>query len=101
MSNDHADQITVDTGIVLALDRTTIHDGTVTGLGSIEVTGDSQIDSSATIDIATITIDDGKRMKLDAVSVSGWSTAVCGSGPNGIVVVEDTFTLTLTGGATL
>src|SRR5258707_836499 len=33
-------QITVDTGIVLALDGTTIHDGTVTGLGSIEVTGD-------------------------------------------------------------
>src|SRR4029079_13232906 len=101
VSNDDADQITVDDTFTLTLDGTTIHDGHIDGLGTIEVVADSTIDNTAVIDIAHITVDDGKTLNLGTVTVSGTTIVDQAGGTNGIVVVADTKTVTLTDGATL
>src|SRR4029079_6579596 len=58
-------------------------------------------DNTAVIDIAHITVDDGKTLNLGTVTVSGTTIVDQAGGTNGIFVCDDTKTVTLTGGATL
>jgi fibronectin-binding autotransporter adhesin len=83
--------VQVDAGSVLNLKGTTITDGTVTGDGTIHITGDSAIDG-AKLDTSQVTVDVTRTLTLDDTTVTG--TAITDSGT---VKVEATTTLKLSG----
>ena len=66
----------VDDGITLTLNGTTINGGTIndfSGLvgGKIDVTGDSKIDSGATLNNGAVTVESGVTLTLDNMTVNG------------------------------
>jgi hypothetical protein len=83
--------VQVDAGSVLNLKGTTITDGSVTGDGTIHVTGDSAIDG-AKLDTSQVTVDVTRTLTLDDTTVTG--TAIADSGA---VKVDATTTLKLSG----
>ncbi len=103
--------IQVDDGNTLTLNKVTIHGGTITdgdragtgtvaGLGTIDatlfgfidVTGNSAIDSNAQINKGKVTVESGKTLILDDVTVSG--SEITNSGAS--VQIDNGQTLTLT-----
>jgi hypothetical protein len=67
----------VDDGQTLKLNGTTINGGTINDLtpsgtgGTIDVTGDSKIDSGATLNSGAVTVESSVKLTLDNVTVSG------------------------------
>jgi fibronectin-binding autotransporter adhesin len=84
--------VQVDTGAVLDLTGgTTITGGSVTGAGTIHVTGDSAIDG-AKLDTSQITVDATKTLTLDGTTVTGTTIT-----DHGTVKVDADDTLHLSG----
>jgi fibronectin-binding autotransporter adhesin len=89
---DNLGVVQVDTGAVLDLaGKTTITHGSVTGAGTIDVTGNSAIDS-ANVDISGITVDAAKTLTLDGTTVTGTTIT-----DHGTVKVDAHDTLNLSG----
>jgi hypothetical protein len=89
---DNSGVVQVDTGAVLDLTGgTTMTHGRVTGAGTIEVTGNSAIDS-ANVDISGIKVDATKTLTLDGTTVTGTTIA-----DNGTVKVDASTSLHLSG----
>ena len=88
--------VTVDSTGTLTLNAATISGGTINDFsagspalgGLINVTGDSKIDSSAALNNGAVTVQSGKTLTLDNVTVTGTS-------------FTDTGTVAVDGGATL
>ncbi|WP_280705032.1 VCBS domain-containing protein [Bradyrhizobium sp. BR13661] len=66
---NNSGNLIVDAHAEMILNDATINGGAVKGTGTIDVTGDSTIDSGATLSVATVTAD--AKLTLDGVTVSG------------------------------
>jgi fibronectin-binding autotransporter adhesin len=86
--------IRVDPGATLELNGAAIDGGTITDNGTIDVTGDSKIDSGATLKNGAVTVESGVTLTLDGMTVNGTTIT-----DNGTIVLDDT--VQLTGGASL
>ena len=95
MNNSHI--IVVLNGQTLTLNGATIDGGTInngdrvkaggTTGGTIDVTGDSHIDSNATLDYGVVNIDGGKALTLDDVTATG---VAFNNNGTGAINVDDT-----------
>jgi hypothetical protein len=90
--------IQVDDGQTLMLSGTEIIGGTINDYsgalgGNIDVTGNSKIDGGAKLNFGTVTVEAGKTLTLDNVTVNGTSFTDSGA----IIQVDDGTTLTLHG----
>src|SRR5437879_119483 len=90
--------VQVDAASRLNLDGTTITGGTVTDGGTIEVTGDSAI-NSASINGGQVTVDAATTLTLDGTTVTGTTITDGGTVKVDIGQALDLSGVTLTGGA--
>ncbi|WOH58136.1 VCBS domain-containing protein [Bradyrhizobium sp. BWC-3-1] len=88
----NAGNVTVDANGKLTVNGATISGGTINGLGTIDVTGASKIDQSATLSTTAVTVESGVILTLDDVIVAG--TAIAN---HGTVKVDAGSKLTLNG----
>ncbi|WP_377828427.1 hypothetical protein ACFKHW_32315 [Bradyrhizobium lupini] len=88
----NAGNVTVDANGKLTVNGATISGGTINGLGTIDVTGASKIDQSATLSTTAVTVESGVILTLDDVIVAG--TAIAN---DGTVKVDAGSKLTLNG----
>ena len=91
--------IQVDDSQTLTLSGTEIIGGTIndfssTAGGTIDVTGDSKIDSGATLNNGAVTVESDVTLTLDGMTVNGTDIT-----DKGTIVLDDT--VQLTGGATI
>ncbi|WP_247459812.1 hypothetical protein [Bradyrhizobium sp. 62] len=76
----------------LTINGATISGGTIDGLGTIDVTGASKLDKSATLSTTAVTVESGVILTLDDVTIAG--TAIAN---HGTVKVDASSKLTLNG----
>jgi fibronectin-binding autotransporter adhesin len=101
--------IQVDDGQTLTLNGATINGGTVNdfssagGDGTIDVTGSSKIDGNASLNNGYVTIESGKTLTLDNVTVTGTEIDGTDGGPGAtsIIQIDSGTTLTLSSGASV
>ncbi len=80
VTNADTSVVKVDGGQTLTLSDTEISGGGVSGAGTIDVTGDSTIDGSATLNTSFVTVESGKTLTLDDMTVSGTAITANGTG---------------------
>jgi hypothetical protein len=86
--------IQINHGAALKLSGAAIDGGTITDNGTIDVTGNSKIDSGATLNNGAATVESGVTLTLDGMTVNGTTIT-----DKGTIVLDDT--VKLTGSATL